>query len=117
MNEFFCVIQLYKKNPAQNCVAYVNGDVYEEQEFLNEYEWAILSELDGALRPVDPCIATMEASEKETCSLVIPMTLALIHATSKYVPILCYSYEYSELSEDFVENDNLCEEVRPVRNK
>ena len=117
MNEFSRILQLYKKNPAKNCVADVNGDVYEDQEFLNEYEWAIVSELDGALRPVGPFIATMEASEKVTCSLVIPMTLAIIHATSKDVPILCYSYEFGELSEDFVENNNLCEEVRLVRNK
>jgi hypothetical protein len=45
------------------------------------------------------------------------MALAINHATSKKVPILCYSYEYGELSEDFVENDDLCEEVRRVRNK
>jgi len=74
-------------------------------------------ELDGALRSVGPCIATMEASEKVTCSLVIPMTLPIIHATSKDVPILCYSYEYGESSEDFVENGDLCEDVRLVRNK
>ena len=59
MNEFSSVLQLYKKNPAQNCVAYVNGDVYEEQEFLDEYEWAIVSELDGELRQVGPFIATV----------------------------------------------------------
>ena len=59
----------------------------------------------------------MEASEKVTCSLVVPMTLAIFHATSKEVPILCFSYEYGALSEDFVENNDLCEEVRPVRHR
>ena len=106
---------MYKKNPAKNCAADDNGDIFEEQEFLTEYEWAVVTELDGALRPVGPFIATMEASEKVTCSLVIPMTLAIIHATSKDVPVLCYSYEFGKLSEEFVENDNLCEEVRLVR--
>jgi hypothetical protein len=117
MNEFSSVLQVYKKNPAEICAADDNGDIYEEHEFLSEYEWAVVSELDGALRPVGPFIATLEASEKVTCSLVIPMTLAIIHATSKDVPILCYSYEFGELSEEFVENDNLCEEVRLVRQK
>jgi hypothetical protein len=28
MNEFSSVLQMYTKNPAQNCVAYVNEDVY-----------------------------------------------------------------------------------------
>jgi hypothetical protein len=97
---------LYKKNHAHNFVADVNGDVYAGREFLNEYEWAIVSELDGGLRPVDPFIATMAASEKVTCSLVIPTTLAIIHATSKEARILCYSYGYDDLSEDLVDNDD-----------
>jgi hypothetical protein len=90
MNEFSSVLQLYKKGPAKNCAADDNGEVYEAKEFLNEYECIMVSQLDAALRPVGPFIATMEASEKVTCSLVIPMTLAIIHATSKDVPILCY---------------------------
>ena len=67
---------------------------------MEECEWVIVSHLDAALRPVGPFIATMEASEKVTSSLVIPMTLAIIHATSKDVPVHCYSYEFGELSED-----------------
>ena len=61
MNEFSSVLQMYKKNHANNCAADDNGDIYEEQEFLTEYEWAVVTELDGALRPVGPFIATMEA--------------------------------------------------------
>jgi len=57
----------------------------------------------------------MEASENVTCSLVIPMTLSIFHATSKYVPILCYSYEYGELSESFVDHEDTCEDVILVR--
>ena len=117
MNEFSSVLQLYKKDPAKNCAADDNGEVYEAKEFLDEYEWIMVSQLDAALRPVGPFIATMEASEKVTCSLVIPMTLAIIHATSKDVPMLCYNYEYGELSESFVEHDDICEDVRLVREK
>ena len=117
MNEFSSVLQLYKKDPAKNCAADDNGEVYEAKEFLDEYEWIMVSQLDAALRPVGPFIATMEASEKVTCSLVIPMTLAIIHATSKDVPMLCYNYEYGELSESFLENDDICEDVRLVREK
>ena len=92
MNEFLSVLQLYKKDSAKNCAAEDNGEVYESKEFLDEYEWTLVSQLDAALRHVGPFIATMEASEKVTCSLVIPMTLAIIHATSKDVPILCHSW-------------------------
>ena len=117
MNEFSSVLQFYKTDPAKNCAADDNGEVYEAKEFLDEYEWIMVSQLDAALRPVGPFIATMEASEKVTCSLVIPMTLAIIHATSKDVPMLCYNYEYGELSESFVEHDDICEDVRLVREK
>ena len=62
-----------------------------------------------------PFIATMEASEKVTSSLLIPTTLAIIHATSPEVP--SYSYEFGELSEDVIDDNNLSEEVRVVRHK
>jgi hypothetical protein len=45
------------------------------------------------------------------------MTLAIIHATSKDVPMLCYCYEYGELSESFVVHEDICEDVRLVREK
>ncbi len=67
--------------------------------------------------PAGPFIATMEASEKVTSSLVIPMILAIIHTCSKEVPLLCYSYDYGELSEEVVEDGDFCEEVRMVRHK
>ncbi len=112
MNEFSGVFQVCK-----NCVADDYGEIYEQQEFLDEYEWTIGSELDGALRPIGMFIATMEASEKVTCSLDITMTPAIIHATSKEVPILCYSYVFGKFSEDFVDNYDLCQEVILVRKK
>ena len=59
MNEFSSVLQLYKKDPAKNCAADANGEVYEAKEFLDEYEWIMVSQLDAALRPVGPFIATM----------------------------------------------------------
>ena len=117
MNEFSSVLQVYKTDQAKNCAADNNGEVYESKEFLDEYEWTLVSQLDAAIRLVGPFIATMEASEKVTCSLVIPMTLAILHATSKDVPILCYSYEYGELSESFVDHEDICEDVRLVREK
>jgi hypothetical protein len=88
MNEFSSVFQIYKKNPAKNCAADDIGEIYEQHEFLDDYEWTIVSELDGALRLDGPFIVTMEASEKVTCSLFIQMTFAIIHATNKEVPIL-----------------------------
>jgi hypothetical protein len=45
------------------------------------------------------------------------MTLAIIHSTSKDVPMLCYCYEYGELSESFVVHEDICEDVRLVREK
>ena len=45
------------------------------------------------------------------------MTLAILHATSKDVPILYYSYEYGELSESFFDHEDICEDVRLVREK
>ena len=63
MNEFSSVLQLYKKDLAKNCAADDNGEVYEAKEFLDEYEWIMVSQLDAALRHVGPFIATMEASE------------------------------------------------------
>ncbi len=76
-----------------------------------------MSQLGVALRPVGPFIAAMEASKKMTCSVVILMTLAIIHAISKNVPILCYCYEYGGLSESFVDHEDICEDVRLVREK
>ena len=114
MNEFSSVLQLYRKNPAKNCVE-IDGEEPIEKNFLEEYEWVVVSHLDAVLRPVGPFIATMEASEKVTSSLVIPMTLAIIHATSRDVPVQVYSYEFGELSEDVIDDEDLSEEVRAVR--
>lgn len=116
MNEFSSVLQMYKKDPAKNCVQ-IEGVETIEKNFLEDYDWVLVSHLDGALRPVGPFIATMEASEKVTSSLVIPMTLAIIHATSPEVPVPCYSYEFGELSEEVIDDDDLSEEVRAVRHK
>jgi hypothetical protein len=78
---------LYKKDPAKNIAADDNGEMHESKELLDEYEWTLVSQLDAALRHVGPFIANMESSEKVTCSLVIPMNLAILLATSKDVPI------------------------------
>ena len=86
MNEFSSVLQVYKTDQAKNCAADNNGEVYESKEFLDEYEWTLVSQLDAAIRLVGPFIATMEASEKVTCSLVIPMTLAIFMLQAKMFP-------------------------------
>jgi len=107
---------LYKKNPAKNCFE-IEGVETIEKKNLEEYDWIVVSHLDAALRPVGLFIATMEASEKATSSLVIPMTLAITHATSKDVPVHCYSYELGELSEDVIDGVVFCEKVQTIRNK
>ena len=61
---------------------------------MEEYDWVVVSHLDAALRLVGQSIATMEASEKVTSSLIISMTLAVIHATRKDGHVHCYSYEF-----------------------
>ncbi len=66
MNEFSNVLQLYKKDLAKNCPADDHGEVYEAKEFLDEYEWIMVFQLDADLRPVGLFIATMEASKKVT---------------------------------------------------
>ncbi len=114
---FSSVLQLYKKDHAKKCAADDNEEVYEANLVLDEYEWIMVSQLDATLRRVDPFIATMEASEKVTCSIVIYTTLAIIRATSKDVPILCHCYEYGELLESFVDHEDICEDVRLVREK
>ncbi len=116
MNEFLSIRQLYRKDPAKNCLENDDGETIDKH-FLDEYEWIIVSQLYDDLRPVGPIIATMEASEKVTSSLVIPMIFAIIHDCSKEVSLLCYSYGYGELSEEVVEDKDLCEEVRMVRHK
>ncbi len=76
---------------------------------MEEYDRLVVSHLDAALRPAGPFIATMKASEKVTSSLVIPTTLAIIHATIKDVHVHCYSYEFGELSENAIDDAELCE--------
>ena len=71
-----------RKNPAKNCVEIEDVETIENN-ILDEYNWVVVSHLDAALRPVGLFIATMEASEKLTSSLVIPMTLAILHAKEK----------------------------------
>ena len=68
------------------------------------------------LRPVGPFISTLEASEKVTSSLVIPLVMAILHTTSEATPVLRYTYAFGELpSEDIVPNNDLCQEVIAAR--
>jgi hypothetical protein len=76
---------------------------------LEEYDWVVLSNLDADSRPVGRFVATMEASQKVTSFLIIPMTLAIIHATSEDVHVHGYSYEFGELSKDAIDDVELCD--------
>ena len=106
---------MYRKNPAKNCVDNEDGTSFENH-LLEEYDWLLIADLDAVLRPVGPFISTLEATEKVTSSLVIPMVMAILNATSETTPVLRYTYTFGELSsEEIVPNDDLCQEVIVVR--
>ena len=59
----------------------------------------------------------MEATQRVTASLVLPMTNGLLHATSKDVPVVKYMYFHGELIEEYsVNHEDLSNEVQEVRN-
>ena len=116
MNEHQDVLNMYVKNPATNCVASDDGTVAQDHVF-DEYEWCMIGALDAVVRPVGPFISTMEATERVTSSLVLPMTNGLLHATSKSAPIVRYMYDHGTPQEELVvEHEDLCIEVQEVRN-
>jgi hypothetical protein len=115
MNEYREVIGLYEKKPALHCAVLDDGTAFNDHT-LTEYEWIMIAELDAALRPCGPFISTMEATERVTMSLVIPMTLAILHATCRSTPIQVFEYSDGELSNvDFKSHDILSPEVQEVR--
>jgi hypothetical protein len=114
-NEHITVCQMYRKNPAKNCVDNEDETAFENH-LLEEYDWLLIADLDAMLCPIGRFISTLEATEKVTSSLVIPMVLAILNATNETTPVLRYSYIFGELSsEDIVPNENLCQEVIAVR--
>ena len=115
MNEHHDVLRMYERKPAQNCAVLDDGSTFTDHN-LQDYDWILIGDLDAVLRPVVPFISTMEATERVTVSLVIPMTLAIIHATSKEVPVQRYTYTNGVLTnDDFKEDDLLACEVQEVR--
>jgi hypothetical protein len=89
--------------------------IFSDQKF-SEYDWCMVGYLDVGLRPCCPFISTMEATERLTMSLVIPMTLAILHATSRHVQVEVFEYESGELTNiDLKEHCSLTTEVRKVR--
>ncbi len=114
-NEHIDVIKKYRNNAAKDCAALDDGSKFEDYH-LDDYDWKLIADLDAVLRPVGPFISTMEATQKVTSSLVIPMVMAILHATNESNPVLRYSYTYGDLSsEDVVHHYDLCQEVQAVR--
>ncbi len=58
----------------------------------------MVADLDAVVRPCGPFISTMEATKRVTMSLVIPMTLAILHATSRHVPVEVFEYISGEFT-------------------
>jgi hypothetical protein len=115
VNEHCDVLDLYEKKPAKNCALSDDGTTFKDH-LLTEYDHIIIAELDVALRPVGPFISTLEATERVTSSLVLPMTHGILHATSKDVPVVKYMYINGELmQEDIVKHEDLSSEVNEVR--
>lgn len=114
-NEHQSVLCLYKKDPAKNCVENEDGTTVDKY-FFDDYDRLLIGDLDAVLRPVGPFISTMEATEKVTSSLVIPMVMAILHATNETTPVLRYAFSFGELSnEDVIGHAELCQEVNAVR--
>ena len=106
---------MYEKKPATNCALLDDGTTFSDY-IIADYDWIVIADLDAILRHVGPFISTMEATKRVTISLVIPMTLAIIHATSRSVPVQRYTHENGKLtSADMVEDDLLAKEVQEVR--
>ena len=116
MNEHSDFLELYDKKPAKNCCESDDGTTFKDHA-ITDYEWKIIAELDAAIRPVGPFISTMEATQRVTSSLVLPMTHGILHATSKEVHVLKYNYLNGELmNEEMVKHEDLSPEVQQVRN-
>ena len=115
INEHSDVLSLYERKPAKGCVHLDDGRTFDNHK-LSEYDWLSIGDLDVVLRPCGPFISTMEATERVTCSLVLPMVHAILHATRPEVLVQCYVYVNGDLSDEILkkEVDLVCE-VQEVR--
>jgi hypothetical protein len=115
MNENHDVLLLYEKKPAKNTALLDDGTSFTNH-VLSDYEWVVVCDLDVVIRLVCPFIATMEATERVTMLLVIPMTATILHATSSFDHVSLYHYNDGELtSEEEKDVYDLCEEAQAVR--
>ena len=115
LNEHHEVVQLYEKQPAENCAVLDDGTSFSDHAF-SEHDWCMVADLDAVVRPCGPFISTMEATERVTMSLVIPMTLAILHATSRHVPVEVFEYVNGEFTNIHIkEHSELTTEVQEVR--
>ena len=115
MNEHREAIYLYEKKPTLHCAVLDDGTAFNDHTLL-EYDWIMIVELDAVLRPCGPFVSTMQATQRVTMSLVIPITLALLHATCRTTPVQVFEYSNGELSNiDFKDHDILATEVQEVR--
>jgi hypothetical protein len=115
MNEHRDVFSLYERKPAKGCVRLDDGTTLDNYK-LSDYEWQSVCDHDVALCPVGPFIVTMEATDRETCSLMLPMVYAILHATSPDGLVQRYVYANGELTDEQVkEEEELVCEVKDVR--
>ena len=115
MNEHREVICLYRKKPTLHC-AVLDDDTAFNDHTLHEYDGIMIAELDAVLRAIGPFISTMEATKRVTISLVIPTTLAILHATCLTSPTQVFEYSNGELPNiDFKDHAILSTEVQEMR--
>ena len=104
-----------RKKQKKNCAA-LDGDTTFQNYILNEYDWNATCDLDAVLRPCGPFISTMESTNHVTSSLVLPMTYAILHATSSDFLVQRYVHVNGELTdEDLKVEKELNREVQDVR--
>jgi len=116
MNKYCDVLELYDKKPAKNWCESSDISTFNDHD-IAEYEWSIITELDDAICPVGPFISAMEAAQRVTSSLVLPMTRGILHATSKDGLVVKYMYLNGELMKEvIVKHEDLSSEVQHVKN-
>jgi hypothetical protein len=117
VNKHHDVLVLYERKPAKGYVSLDDDTTFDNYK-LTDYDWLSIDDLDAALRPVGSFIITMEATERVTCSLVLPMVYAILHATSPDVPVQRYVYVNGELTDEQIKaSEELACEVQDVRRK
>jgi len=102
-NEHIDVLKKYRKDSVKDC-AKSDAGIISTDHLLDEYEWNLIGNLNAVLRLVAPFISTLEATKKVTSSIVIPIVMVLLHATSESTLVLCYTYTYGDMSSEEIVN-------------